>query len=449
MAKKESAESTVRNIRRNTRKKYGAEEKIRIVLEGLRGESTIAELCRREGIAQSLYYKWSKEFLEAGKQRLSGNTKRQADSEEVSGMKHENEQLKLLVAELALKNKVLKKSFAGTGGGRVAGLIRRSPEEKLEVIHLVEHSNLSVKRTLEELDIPRSTFYRWYGQYQEDGPDGLRDQKPNLRQFWNRIPDPVKAQVVDLALQHPEKSSRQLAWHFVDKMKYFISESSVYRILKGFDLVQSPAFEMVSVRDKFEKPTKRVHELWQTDFTHFKVLDWGWYYLSTILDDYSRYIIAWKLAPTMATSDVEETLELALEKSGLEKVRVRHRPRLLSDNGPAYLSKELKQFLKRKDIDHIRGAPYHPQTQGKIERWHRSMKNIVQLQNYYSPSQLAEAIDDFVEYYNNQRYHESLDNMTPASIYYGKEKEVRSEREKIKRETMTLRRQQNLVLVGV
>ena len=254
---------------------------------------------------------------------------------------------------------------------------------------------------------------------------------------------------MDLALQHPEKSSRQLAWHFVDKMKYFISESSVYRILKGFDLVQSPAFEMVSVRDKFEKPTKRVHELWQTDFTHFKVLDWGWYYLSTILDDYSRYIIAWKLAPTMATSDVEETLELALEKSGLEKVRVRHRPRLLSDNGPAYLSKELKQFLKRKDIDHIRGAPYHPQTQGKIERWHRSMKNIVQLQNYYSPSQLAEAIDDFVEYYNNQRYHESLDNMTPASIYYGKEKEVRSEREKIKRETMTLRRQQNLVLVGV
>ena len=331
----------------------------------------------------------------------------------------------------------------------MAGLIRRSPEEKLEIIHLVEHSNLSVKQTLAELDVPRSTFYRWYGQYQEDGPDGLRDQKPNPRQFWNRIPEQVKDQVVDLALEHPDKSSRQLAWHFVDKMKYFISESSVYRILKGFDLVQSPAFEMVSAKDKFEKPTKRVHELWQTDFTHFKVLDWGWYYLSTILDDYSRYIIAWKLAPTMATSDVEETLELALEKSGLEKVRVRHRPRLLSDNGPAYLSKELKQFLKRKDIKHIRGAPYHPQTQGKIERWHRSMKNVVKLQNYYSPSQLAEAIDDFVEYYNNQRYHESLENMTPVSIYYGKEKEVQSKREKIKRETMALRRQQNLVPVGV
>jgi transposase InsO family protein len=331
----------------------------------------------------------------------------------------------------------------------VERLIRRSPEEKLEIIHLVEHSNLSIRRTLEELDVPRSTFYRWYQQYQEDGPDGLRDQKPNPRQFWNRIPDQVKEQVVDLALQLPDKSSRQLAWHFVDKMKYFISESSVYRILKGYDLVQIPAFEMVSAKDKFEKPTQRVHELWQTDFTQFKVLDWGWYYLSTVLDDYSRYIIAWKLAPTMGANDVEETLELALEKSELGKARVRHRPRLLSDNGPAYLSKDLKKFLKRKDIDHIRGAPYHPQTQGKIERWHRSMKNVVKLQNYYSPSQLAEAIEDFVEYYNNQRYHESLDNMTPVSIYSGKEKEVQSEREKIKRETMILRRQQNLVSVGV
>ena len=114
--KKESVEQTVRNIHRKTRKQYSSEEKIRIVLEGLRGESTVAELCRREGIAQSLYYKWSKEFLEAGKQRLAGNTKRQADSQEVSEMRHENEQLKQLVAELALKNRVLKKSLLGVEG---------------------------------------------------------------------------------------------------------------------------------------------------------------------------------------------------------------------------------------------------------------------------------------------------------------------------------------------
>jgi transposase len=114
--KKESVEQTVRNIRRKTRKQYSSEEKIRIVFEGLRGESTVAKLCRREGIAQSLYYKWSKDFLEAGKQRLAGNIKRQADSHEVSEMRQENEQLKQLVAELASKNRVLKKSLLGLEG---------------------------------------------------------------------------------------------------------------------------------------------------------------------------------------------------------------------------------------------------------------------------------------------------------------------------------------------
>jgi len=115
--KKTTAASTVRNIRRNSRKRYSGEEKIRIVLEGLRGEETVAELCRREGISESVYYRWSKEFLEAGKQRLVGNTKRQATSDEVIGLRRENEQLKQLVAELALKNRVLKKSVLGSENG--------------------------------------------------------------------------------------------------------------------------------------------------------------------------------------------------------------------------------------------------------------------------------------------------------------------------------------------
>ena len=116
MSEKESTEKKMRNIRRQTRKKYSAEEKIRIVLEGLRGDESIAELCRREGLSQSMYYKWSKEFMEAGKQRLAGNTKRQADSTEVKDLRMQNNQLKELVAELALKTKVLKKSLLGWDG---------------------------------------------------------------------------------------------------------------------------------------------------------------------------------------------------------------------------------------------------------------------------------------------------------------------------------------------
>jgi len=322
--------------------------------------------------------------------------------------------------------------------------MRHSQAERMEIIHLVENSELSIRKTLQELEVSRSTFYGWYRQYQEDGYEGLADQKTGPRQFWNQIPESVQEEIVELALKHPEKSSRLLAWQFTDEQEYFVSESSVYRILKGYDLVQSPAFLMITAKDKFENPTTEVHELWQTDFTYFKIIDWGWYYLSTILDDFSRYILAWKLSSTMTTTDVEDTLNLALEKAGLNEVRVRHRPRLLSDNGPAYVSKELKKFLKRKDIEHIRGAPYHPMTQGKIERWHRSMKNVVKLQNYYSPSELEQSIADFVEYYNNERYHESIDNLTPADVYSGKSEEVLSKREQIKKITLEKRRRRNL-----
>jgi len=328
-------------------------------------------------------------------------------------------------------------------------MIRRDEAEKLEIIHLVEHSNLSVKRTLDELNVPRSTFYRWYQQYQEEGEAGLIDQRPNPRQIWNRIPLQVKQQVVDLALQHPDRSPRQIAWLFTDKEGYFISESSTYRILKSYDLVESPAFTVISAADHFKHPTKRVNELWQTDFTYFKIIGWGWYYLSTVLDDFSRYILAWKLTPTMNASDVQETLQIALTKTGLDHVLVEHRPRLLSDNGSCYLSKDLKLFLERKHIEHTRGAPYHPMTQGKIERYHRSMKNIVNLQNYFLPGELESQIASFVGYYNHQRYHESLDNLTPADVYFGRAKEVHTKREEIKKRTMQQRRLQNLQTAAV
>ncbi len=190
------------------------------MLDGLRGEMSIAELCRREGIAESVYYKWSKDFLEAGKQRLAGDTARAANSDEV----------------------------------------------------------------------------------------------------------------------------------------------------KAHDLITSPAFVVIKAANEFKDKTTAMNQLWQTDFTYFKIIGWGWFYLSTILDDFSRYVIAWKLCTTMKTTDVTETLERALKASGCDQVNVIHKPRLLSDNGASYISGELADWLEDNGMQHTRGAPYHPQTQGKIER---------------------------------------------------------------------------------
>jgi putative transposase len=330
----------------------------------------------------------------------------------------------------------------------VGRLVRRSAEEKREIIHIVEHSEMSVNRTLKELDVPRSSFYRWYAAYQEEEEEGLIDKRPQPRQFWNKIPDSVRQQIVDLALEHPDQSSRQLAWQFTDQEGYFISESSVYRILKGYDLIESPAFTVIKAADTFKHPTQQVNELWQTDFTYFKITGWGWYYLSTILDDFSRFILAFKLTNSMSALDVQDTLQMALDKTGLDHVLVQHRPRLLSDNGSCYVSGKLKAFLESKHIEHTRGAPYHPMTQGKIERYHRSMKNVVKLQNYYYPWELEQEIARFVDYYNHQRYHEALDNLTPADLYFGRDKEVLYKREEIKKRTLQQRRLLNLQAPG-
>lgn len=323
-------------------------------------------------------------------------------------------------------------------------MTRYSQAEKMEVIRIVERSELPVKQTLVELDVPRSTFYGWYQRYLAAGYDGLAPRAAQKQQFWNRIPDSVREHVVDVALEQTEMSPRQLAWHITDTEDYFISESSVYRILKGYDLITSPAFDLVSAKDQFENPTKRVNEMWQTDFTQFKVIDWGYYYLCTVLDDYSRYILAWRLASTMGSSDVEETLQQAVVKTGVTRIKVAHRPRLLSDNGPAFISNALAKYLKQYRIQHVRGAPYHPQTQGKIERYHRSMKSIVKLDTYYAPSDLEQAIAGFVTYYNTQRYHESLNNLTPDAVYFGWDRRILTRRERIKQQTLQQRRNQYL-----
>jgi len=322
--------------------------------------------------------------------------------------------------------------------------MRYSQSEKMEIIKTVEQSELSVRKTLEELDINRGTFYKWYQRYKEHGYDGLADRKSLSMKFWNRIPDQVKQQVVEIALEHPEKSPRELAWHITDTQEYFISESTVYRTLKVYDLITSPAYILLKASDKFKNPTVRINELWQTDFTYFKIVGWGWYYLSTVMDDYSRYIISWKLFSSMTADDVKQTLDLAVERTGVDNINVRHKPRLLSDNGPCYLSGQLKQYLENHDMKHTRGAPYHPQTQGKIERYHRTMKNLIKLQHYYLPGELESEIGQFVEYYNNRRYHESLDNVTPADVYYRRNKAILTKREKIKMQTLKLRKQQNL-----
>src|SRR4030095_3918139 len=208
--------------------------------------------------------------------------------------------------------------------------MRSPPSEKAEIIELVEQSHLPAKRALDKLGIPRATFYRWYDRYREGGIDALADHRSRPNRVWNRIPNDVRGQIIDLALELPELSPRELAVRFTDEKKYFVSEASVYRLLKVHDLITSPAYVVIKAADEFKDKTTAINQLWQTDFTYLKITGWGWYYLSTVLDDFSRYIVAWGLGPTMCGADFMATLDQALVGSSLDQIRLARLTRHLS-----------------------------------------------------------------------------------------------------------------------
>jgi putative transposase len=316
--------------------------------------------------------------------------------------------------------------------------MRFTVSEKQELIKMVVESDLGVNRTLREIGLNKSTFYTWYKAFSDYGVEGLEPSKRSSKRQWNSIPQEQKNLIVELALNRPELSFRELAYHLTDEQQIFISESSVYRILKERNLITSPAHIFISAGEEFTNKTKFVHQMWQTDFTYFKIIGWGWYYLSTVLDDYSRYIVHWELCSNMKSEDIKRTMDRAIRKA---KLITKQRPKLLSDNGSCYIAADLKSYLKEDlGVEQIHGRPMRPQTQGKIERYHRTMKNVVKLDNYYAPEELEKALEKFVHRYNNERYHESLNNLTPADVYYGRGDLILKERARLKKVSLQKRR---------
>jgi len=178
--------------------------------------------------------------------------------------------------------------------------MRYPASEKLEIIRIVEQSHLPARKTLEQLGIARRTFCRWYDRYLDGGPEALEDRPSIPSRVWNRIPPDIHDQIIEMALDQSELSPRELAVRFTDEQRYFVSEATVYRLLKAHDLITSPAYVVIKAADRFHTQTTRPNEMWQTDFTYFKIIGWGWMYLSTVLDDFSRYITAGSCAARCA-----------------------------------------------------------------------------------------------------------------------------------------------------
>ncbi len=310
-----------------------------------------------------------------------------------------------------------------------------SPVEKATILAQVESQSGGKRLALAELGVPKSTYYRWRRRQPDPG---------NKRRPWNRITPDEDHRILAVARESPELSSRQLSAWITDNEGFAVSESTVYRILRREGLVKRQETQLTAAKEYHTKTT-RPHQMWATDASYFRVAGWGYYYLVTVMDDYSRFILGWHLQKDMSADSLIEVVQEAVDATGMTDVPVEDRTRLLSDNGAGYVSRAFRNYLYLVGIKHILAAPFHPQTNGKVERYQQSLKREVNQLPYELPSQLEKAIADFVDYYNYRRYHKALGNVTPADVLYGRREEILERRKEVRIQTVNQRRNYNQV----
>jgi transposase InsO family protein len=308
-----------------------------------------------------------------------------------------------------------------------------SAVEKVAVLAQVETLTRCKRQALMALGIPKSSYYRWRQGQPYSG---------NRKRPWNRIIPEEENKVLAIARESPDLSSRQLSAWVTDNEGFAVSESTVYRILRREGLVKRQETQL-SAANEYHTKTTRPHQMWATDASYFRVVGWGYYYLVTVMDDYSRFILAWKLQKDMSANSLIEVVQEAVDATGMTDVLVEDRTKLLSDNGAGYVSKAFRNYLRLVCIGHILAAPFHPQTNGKVERYQQSLKREVNQLPYEFPSQLERAIADFVDYYNYRRYHKALGNVMPADVLYGRKEEILERRKEVQIQTINRRRDYN------
>jgi|TARA_Y100000294_G_scaffold91977_1_gene85772 transposase InsO family protein len=314
-----------------------------------------------------------------------------------------------------------------------------SSAAKASILANVASSTLPKRQVLRDLGIPKSTYYRWLRRPRlDDRPGG--GSTP-----WNRLSPPEEKMVLTVARQSPELSCRQLAAWITDNKGFSVSESTVYRILRRAGLVKSPKMQLKAGKE-YHRKTSGPHQMWATDASYFKVIGWGYYYMVTVMDDYSRFILAHKLQRDMTSDSFIEVVQDAVDRTGMTEVPLEDRARLLSDNGSGYVSRAFGDYLRLVGIRHILAAPYHPQTNGKLERYHQTIKRDVNQVPYEVPSDLEAAIATFVSYYNYRRYHMALGNVTPDDVLTGRRKQILQRRKEVQAQTIDRRRIYNRTL---
>lgn len=317
-------------------------------------------------------------------------------------------------------------------------------QEKLTILRFAEMSGLSKAAVCKRFEIPSSTYYRWQSRFRCAGRVGIENLLCRKGPNWNQLLDSERDTILELAMENPELSSRELSFELTDNNGFSVSESTVYRLLKSAGMIHPIERKTFPASNEYHTKPGWVNQQWQTDASYFKAVDWGWYYLISVLDDYSRRIVAWQLQKDMTADSFSEVVELACQAVGIDAIDENLRPKLVSDRGAALISNDFETYLEERGIGHILASPYHPQTNGKIERYHRSCKEKVNLNVHETPMELEREIGAFIRWYNSERYHEALGNVTPDDVYFGRREGILERRKKLKKKSLARRRARNV-----
>lgn len=307
---------------------------------------------------------------------------------------------------------------------------------------LVRTSGLDVTRACELLELRRGRFYDWLRAWKQDGTEGLRDQMSGPDHCPHTLLEEEKEAVYEIAEECPEVKHRKLAYRLKNEGTCFVSPSSVYRLLKARGLIKERDTDGRESPERQDEGPQAPNEEWHTDITYVKV-NGRWAKLVSFLDGYSRKIIHWKLAYSLSAAQVSDVYDEALKKEGLLEAETK--PTVISDNGPRFVGRGFTGLLDELGVNHRTIPVNHPETNGKIEVYHKTLKwEHIYLQVEYDSLIEARAdIDQFNEFYNDDRIHQGIDYVTPNEKHRGIAEQIIEEREQQHQEAIERRKQIN------
>ena len=405
---------------RKERKHFTPEEKVAILRRHLVDKVPVSELCEELGLRPTMFYRWQKELFENGAAAFQsqGRPHRQVEEKQkrIEFLEKKVQTKDEVLAELMAEHIALKKSLGGTLTGiwvpqdvrdLVVDFVRRWSEK----------AEIGVGRFIPWLGVTASKFYDWrqrYGCVNEHNGWVPRD-------FW--LEPWEKEAIIEFHLKNPLEGYRRLTFMMLDADVVAVSPASVWRVLKQAGLLSRWKSKPSRKGTGFEQPLQP-HQHWHIDISYIN-LSGTFYYLCSILDGFSRFLVHWDLRESMRETDVEVILQRAKEKY------LEAKPRIISDNGPQFIARDFKEFIRISGMTHVRTSPYYPQSNGKIERWHKSLKGeCIRPGTPLSLEDARRLVEGYVEHYNNVRLNSAIGYITPKDMLAGHQQEIQAERDR-------------------